>query len=734
VIRPFRHLVSTSRRGAGNATRLGTIANGPASIGLAGGFDQFVEFAPDAIVGVGAAGQIVLANAQTEALFGYARAELLGQAVEVLVPERFRGAHSGHRSGYFGDPRTRPMGAKLELFGRRRDGSEFPAEISLSSIETDGGVLAIAAVRDVSEREQARRQFEQFLEFAPDAIVGVGRSGHILLANAQTEALFGYARDELLGQAVEVLVPERWHDVHPRHRGGYFSDPRTRPMGAQLELFGRRRDGSEFPAEISLSSIETDDGLLAIAAIRDITERRALEAQLEQARRLESAREKEVLETQLNQLRRLESVGQLAGGIAHDFNNLLGVILNYAAFVAESIDDGSPVLEDVDEIRRAAERGAALTRQLLIFSRREVVRPQVLDISQVVGELDKLLRRALGEHISLTTQFAPDLWAVEVDLGQFEQVLVNLAVNARDAMPNGGRLILETANVELDATYREIEHEVVPGRYVRLTVSDTGVGMDPEVAKRAFEPFFSTKPRGQGTGLGLTTVYGIVTEAGGNLKHLLRARRRDHRQGPPAGQRERAGATRARQARPAGGARRDGARRRGRRRRAPPHRAHPLRRRLRRADRRRRRRRAGDLRPPRAADRPSPHRRRHARGARSRGRPSRDGDSPRRQGALHVRLHPPGDRRRRPCARRGHRLRREALQRRDPADQRPRGSRRGCDLLARRLRERREQIRVVDVGGGAQRRGLLGRVDGLRPAGEVYASLREALSLPEPAL
>jgi len=396
VIRPFRHLLSTGRRGAGNATRLGTIANGPASIGLAGGFDQFVEFAPDAIVGVGAAGQIVLANAQTEALFGYARAELLGQAVEVLVPERFRGAHSGHRSGYFGDPRTRPMGAKLELFGRRRDGSEFPAEISLSSIETD-------------------------------------------------------------------------------------------------------------------------DGLLAIAAIRDITERRALEAQLEQARRLESAREKEVLETQLNQLRRLESVGQLAGGIAHDFNNLLGVILNYAAFVAESIDDGSPVLKDVDEIRRAAERGAALTRQLLIFSRREVVRPQVLDISQVVGELDKLLRRALGEHISLTTQFAPDLWAVEVDLGQFEQVLVNLAVNARDAMPNGGRLILETANVELDATYREIEHEVVPGRYVRLTVSDTGVGMDPEVAKRAFEPFFSTKPRGQGTGLGLTTVYGIVTEAGGNL-------------------------------------------------------------------------------------------------------------------------------------------------------------------------------------------------------------------------
>lgn len=146
------------------------------------------------------------------------------------------------------------------------------------------------------------------------------------------------------------------------------------------------------------------------------------------------------------------------------------------------------------------------------------MRPQVLDIGQVVGELDKLLRRALGEHISFTTQFAPDLWPIEIDLGQFEQVLVNLAVNARDAMPAGGRLILETANVELDETYREIDHQVVPGRYVRLTVSDTGAGMEPEVAKRAFEPFFSTKPRGQGTGLGLTTVYGIVTEAGGGLQ------------------------------------------------------------------------------------------------------------------------------------------------------------------------------------------------------------------------
>ncbi len=362
------------------------------------------------------------------------------------------------------------------------------------------------------------RRFLGLLEAAPDAMVCVEGDGRIALVNAQAERLFGYDREELVGQKVEILVPDLMQDIHPGHRADYVADPRHRPMGAGVELAGRRRDGSTFPAEISLSAIDAGEGILVTAAVRDVTDRMLAQAGRERRR---AGADRDLSERQLQQSQRLESLGQLAGGVAHDFNNLLGVISSYAAFVAEEAEKQGPgepweaIRRDIEQVMRATDRAAGLTHQLLSFARREVVQPRVLNLNDTVASVEQLLRRTLGEHVELMTLLADDLSPVFADPGQIEQVLVNLAVNARDAMPGGGKLTIEASDTDMDQAYGA---SLPPGRYVTVKVSDTGAGMSPDVVDRAFEPFFSTKPKGEGSGLGLATVYGIITQAGGSVR------------------------------------------------------------------------------------------------------------------------------------------------------------------------------------------------------------------------
>jgi PAS domain S-box-containing protein len=381
------------------------------------------------------------------------------------------------------------------------------------------------ALREQQERIYAvEARFTRLLEASPDAMICVQSDGRIALVNTQAERLFGYRRDQLVGQLVEILVPDYVRHLHPGYRAAYLSNPVPRTIGEGMDLVGHRKDGTTFPAAISLNVIETEDGIMVTATVRDITDRLEVEAERQ---RLQAQAERDRVERQLAQMRRMESLGQLAGGVAHDFNNLLSVITGWAQMLGEEIEEIAdparagelaPVREEVSQILQAANRGADLTHQLLAFGRQEVIKPRVLDLNAVVANVQQLLARTLGEHIELITDLAPDLHPVRADPGQIEQVLVNLAVNARDAMPSGGELRITSRNIT-DGEVADLDVADLPSDlYVNLKVSDTGTGIPKDILDRVFEPFFTTKPAGSGTGLGLASAYGIITQAGGQLK------------------------------------------------------------------------------------------------------------------------------------------------------------------------------------------------------------------------
>jgi PAS domain S-box-containing protein len=350
----------------------------------------------------------------------------------------------------------------------------------------------------LSELPASAEMSAALLESAAQAIVATDHDGRIVLVNRHAEETFGYPREELLGSSLEMLIPEDERHVHAQMRGEYLQRPGVRVMGSGMELCARRKDGSEFPVEVALSHIETGEGRFAIAFVSDVSRRKQLEQELMHAQKM-------------------EAIGRLAGGVAHDFNNMLTVISGYGAMVLERLSPQDSLRGNIQEILAAANRAATLTGQLLAFSRRQVLRPQVVNLNTLVANTDQMLRRLIGENIALHLNLQAGLGSIVADPGQIEQTIVNLVVNSRDAMPAGGHISIETQNVKLEENYARTRPGVQPGDFVMIAVGDTGQGMDAEAQRHIFEPFFTTKAQGKGTGLGLATVYGTVKQSGGDI-------------------------------------------------------------------------------------------------------------------------------------------------------------------------------------------------------------------------
>ncbi|HEY2546684.1 MAG TPA: PAS domain S-box protein [Candidatus Acidoferrum sp.] len=464
-------------------------------------FKGLLEAAPDAIVIVNGKGEIVIVNSQTERTFGYQRAELLGRKIEILVPARYRGQHPDRRDGFFAHPRPRSMGEGLELYGLRKDGTEFPVEISLSPLETEEGVLVSSAIRDVTERKKAEEKFRGLLHSAPDAMVIVNEEGEIVLANSQTETLFGYSGEELLNQKVEMLLPERFRGKHPGHRGKFFGDAKLRPMGAGLELFARRKDGTEFPVEISLSPLETVGGRLVSSAIRDITQRKKAEEGLEQQR-------KELAFTNASLMAANKELESFSYSVSHDLRAPLRTIDGFSHALLE--DCGERLDEEgkrhLNRIRAATQRMGLLIDDLLNLSRisRAELHKKNLDISALAKAIAEELKTAEPER-DVELRIDEGLTAT-ADPGLLRVVVENLLRNAWKFSSKRASARIEFGRTQVNGAFA-------------FFVRDDGAGFDPAYADRLFGAFqrLHAVTEFAGTGVGLATVQRIIHRHGGRI-------------------------------------------------------------------------------------------------------------------------------------------------------------------------------------------------------------------------
>jgi len=439
-------------------------------------------------------------NAAAMRLYGYTRNEFLGMKVSDL---RLEG------DGHFVKATVDIMGdaeAAGTVRHRRKNGPTFFAEYDSRVILFGGRRARFTVITDVTARrdvEEMRALLAAVVQSSNDAIVSKRLDGTITSWNGAAERLFGFSAEEAIGQPIALVIPPDRVDEERK----LVELIGTGQHVEHYETIRRRKGGTDVAVSISLAPIRDVSGRVVGASktARDLTVQRQAESALRSA------------EEQLRQSQKMEAVGRLAGGIAHDFNNVLSVVLSYSEMILSDLAPNNPMRGDLDEICKAALRAADLTRQLLMFSRQQVVAPKVLDLNELVSGMDKMVTRIVGEDVDLVSTAGPRLGHVLADASNVEQIIMNLVVNARDAMPTGGKLTIETANVELGGDYARQHLGVTPGPHVMLAVSDTGIGMDPATQARIFEPFFTTKEMGKGTGLGLSTVFGIAQQSGGSV-------------------------------------------------------------------------------------------------------------------------------------------------------------------------------------------------------------------------
>jgi two-component system sensor histidine kinase/response regulator len=462
-------------------------------------FGKLIKAAPSAMIMVDREGTIVLANLQTENLFGYAEMELIGKPVELLVPGRFRENHPGQRNSFFASPQTRSMGAGRDLFGRRKDGTEVSIEIGLNPIETGEGLFVLASIVDITERKRAEERFRMAVEAAPNAMIMVDREGRIVLANLQTETMFGYARAELIGRQIEMLVPDRFRANHPGQRGSFFTNPRTRSMGAGRDLFGKRKDGSEVSIEIGLNPLETSEGIYVLASIIDITERKKAEILLaSQEAALEASRMK----------------SQFLANMSHEIRTPMNGIIGMTELLLNT-QLNTRQADYAETIRRSAESLLTIINDILDFSKIEAGK---LDLEFAEFDMNELFRDTeqvfsiLAEKKEIRLIFSKPSFPKRFkgDSGRIRQVLNNLIGNAIKFTDQG--------EVSIGITVLE---ETKEAARLRFEVKDSGIGIPEESLAHLFQMFSqadsTTTRKFGGTGLGLSISKRLVELMGGKI-------------------------------------------------------------------------------------------------------------------------------------------------------------------------------------------------------------------------